>query len=556
MRQVTPLLLITACASISTSPSPSDVPAESPVTEAVGFHVPVDFRPECAYLKTLAAPPDDLTVGGFFGCLTDASRAQLDRAYQKKAARRAVPGAPADLDELVATFGEARFADAHLRDLAFGADARARFRLDVQEDGVAPAAAPDAKFGIQPTSCTGSCLSRTVDVVGASRVIALGPSQTGPTPTSGGRQLDQILPGSFPDHNQNTLANSELVASGCGPVSAVNLLEWWNIPVFHDGQELTSFDARTDYIADRMDTLDGINFTDDDDLFDFVETFPKQMYLNGHTSGYPGYHYMRSDSEAFKVMLSYLARGYPVIALYATSSESLHWAMVVGYENGYLHIANAPDLTLADFYAQWDSWQQLSWYATAASELFVDEDTFIAYTGWGPTTPEPGRFARRTSGAENPGYTSGGKTYAWRYCVGGNDDLGDAEATHVSDWPDEPDGSLPGYCMYEASGSPFTASASPAAGTVYGRKGSSITLAVKPQAGDGWASFIAANPGVECQFWGKTASSGSWRLLESGKCSSAGALSHAIIDDGTYSKVSFLVHSADFSLTTWTIKSR
>src|SRR5262249_29962399 len=253
--------------------------------------------------------------------------------------------------------------------------------------------------------------------------------------------------------------------------------EWWNIPVWNNGNHLTSFDDRTSYIAGRMDTLEGINYTDDDDLIDFMKSYPKQMYDNGHISGYPGWHYMRDDAGAFKVMLSYIAAGSPVMALYATGSTSLHWAMIAGYQDGKLLIANANDRTLADFYNQWDDWEALSWYASWAAEAVVDEDTFFAYTGWnGSGAPEPDRFAAR--GGSNPGYTASGTTYRFRYCVGASDEIGEqAEADPVSVWSDEPSGDLPGYCMY-ASGMPSFKLTPSGGGAASSKKGGTIDLTV------------------------------------------------------------------------------
>ncbi len=542
------LVLVVETAAVA-NPAPPNRPASS------GFEIPADLRPECAYLANLKAPPANLTVKGYFDCLTDESRQKLDRAYQHKAARRAVPGAPANLDDFIAIHGDAQLAGVSLRDLAFGSDSRERFRVDVAAEGVAPVAPiRDTRaidFGLDPTTCDQSCLSLPVSVVDATRVIGYGSATSGPSASGSGRLFDEVMPGLFPNHNQNDLANSELVASGCGPVSAVNLLEWWNIPIWHDRVQLTTFDQQTDFIADQVHTLDGINFTDDDDLFDFLETFPKTMYENGHTTGYPGWHTMRSDSYGWKVMMSYVARGYPVIALYATGSTSLHWAMVAGVQSGKVLIANAGDLPIADFYAQWDSWDALAWYASAAAELYVDEDTFIAYTGWGSSSDEPDHFARRTS-TSNPGYTYDGTTYRFRYCVGADDDIGDAEADHVPTWSSEPSGSAPGYCMFESGEPSFKMAPQPSGGAASSKRGASLKVSV----GDakGMDAFIAANPGVDCEFWGKESTG--WKLIKSDRCSEPTAREHTFTNDGKYSKVAFLVHSADLALTTWTISAK
>src|SRR5205823_6420297 len=81
--------------------------ATASADENVGFKIPVEFRPSCAYLAQLPRPPANLTVKDFFACLTDDSRGKLDHGYRKKVARRALAGAPASLDELVAVHGDA-----------------------------------------------------------------------------------------------------------------------------------------------------------------------------------------------------------------------------------------------------------------------------------------------------------------------------------------------------------------------------------------------------------------------------------------------------------------
>src|SRR6185436_2874597 len=128
----------------------------------------------------------------------------------------------------------------------------------------------------------------------------------------------------FPDFLQANLASSELRASGAGPVAAINLFEWWGIPIYNGATLLSTLDARASYLASRMDTLSGLNFTDDDELIDFLASYPAQLYQAGRIAGYPAYHHMRGDRSGWKVMMSYLSRGYPVLALYSSSSSSLH----------------------------------------------------------------------------------------------------------------------------------------------------------------------------------------------------------------------------------------
>jgi hypothetical protein len=546
------LMLLPACAA-GPDGAPDELQDPTTATQRVAaseasLRIPTAFRAECAALASLPAPPDDLTIGGFLGCLTDASRSSLAAAYARRAVRRAGAG-PADLDAFVAAYGTRRVSEGRLSDLAF-----ARAPRNVQLGGVEPrvaASASTASYGLDPTTCSSSCLSTWVNVVNGRRRIGYSPAWTGADPAPFGwfRLLDEVNPGTFPDHNQDNLSDPELQAAGCGPVSAVNLLEWWGIPVYKGSTQLTSFDDRAEYIAVKMNTLDGINFTDDEDLIDFVTQYPAQLYAAGRISGYPGWHYMIDEPEAWQVMLSYVARGYPVIVLYASGSISMHWAVITGYTGGKLRIANAGDRTLADFYAQWHDWQALSWYASWAADLYVDPDTFVAYTGWGSGgRPEPPRFAARTAG-----YSSGGDVYAFRYCAGAPDEIGlDAEDVPVSFWPDEPAPAPPGTCMFLTPSAGFTLKPSPSGGSATSASGATIALSVESTSA--LASFIAANPGVRCRFYGESTSG--WERLADRRCSDDGALRYTLTNTGSYSKIEFQVHSPELARTTWSIGMR
>ena len=79
-----------------------------------------------------------------------------------------------------------------------------------------------------------------------------------------------------------------------------------------------------------------------------------------------------------------------------------------------------------------------------------------------------------------------------------------------------------------------------------------MALSIKP--GSGFDAFVAANPGVRCEYWGYAKAG--WTQLASAKCSAASSLKQTFTNEGQYSKVAFLVHSADFSETTWTITTR
>jgi hypothetical protein len=295
-----------------------------------------------------------------------------------------------------------------------------------------------------------------------------------------------------------------------------------------------------------MDTLSGINFTDDDELIDFVAHYPKELYNAGRTTGYPGYHAMVDNPAAWKTMLSYVSRGYPVIVLYASGSTSMHWAVIAGYTGGNLRIANAPNLTLTRFYDEWHDWASLDWYASWAADLYVDPDTFIALTGWGNDgSPAPERFVARTFGSAPAGYQSGGNVYRFRYCAGG---LG-AETVNVAGWSD-PASFLPGYCLFTQPRAGFTLSPSPSGGTASSASGAKVTLAVA--ASSALSAFAAANPGARCDFRGHDGSA--WTTLASRACNSAGALSLKVTNNGKYKKVEFLVHASELARTTWTLK--
>lgn len=512
----------------------------------VSLRIPTEFKAttSCDALKNSKAPPADLTINQLFACFSDDSHEKLAAAYQKKAAR--MGRGPADLASFLSINGERPVAGTRLRDLAWGATTR----RDERGSGVEPPAGgrllsnSSGDWGLDPTTCGKSCLSVKLSVLGGQRVMGVSPawSGSGAGPTDGQRLLDEINPGNFPNYDQDALANPELQGSGCGPTAALNLFEWWNIPVYNGGTKLTSQNARTEYIADRMDTLQGINFTDDEELIDFVTQYPRELYNAGKISGYPGYHYMVDDAAGWKTMLSYVSRGYPVIVLYASGSTSMHWAVIAGYTNGKLRIANANNLTLSDFYAQWHDWAALDWYAAWATDLYVDRDTFVALTGWGNDgSPAPERFASRTSGSSPPGYQSGGNAYTFRYCPGG---LG-AEGLDVPGWSD-PSGN---YCLFTQPRAGFTLTPTPSGGAASSKSGATVTVGVT--ANSALSSFIAANPGARCEFRGYNGSD--WTTLVSRRCGSAGALSYSYTNIGRFSKVTFLVHASELARTSWNI---
>jgi hypothetical protein len=254
---------------------------------------------------------------------------------------------------------------------------------------------------------------------------------------------------------------------------------------------------------------------------------------------------MVDNPDGWKTMLSYVSRGYPVIVLYASGSTSLHWAVIGGYTDGKLRIANAPNLTLADFYDQWHTWAKLDWYADWAADLYVDPDTFVALTGWGNDgSPAPERFAARTLGAAPAGYMSGGNAYAFRYCAG----AWGAEINDVAGWSD-PAAYIPGYCLFTKPSPGFTLSPSPAGGSASSKQGK--TLSLTASATTALNNFVAANPGVRCEFRGYNGSS--WSTLTSRLCSAAGARTYNFTNNGQYKKVELIVHNSELARTVWNI---
>jgi hypothetical protein len=418
-------------------------------------------------------------------------------------------------------------------------------------------------LGASPATCGGSCLSSSVSVLGTSRTIAYLPAWSGGGRVPNGnawseqRFLDSVDFGVFPDRDQRNLANQELQGTGCGPVAGDHLLEWWNIPVFDGANRLFDWDARVNHLAERMETLDGANYTDDDELFDALIDYPREQFRAGHIRGYPGYHWDRNDPSALKAMLNYVAQGYPVIALYATGEESLHWAMIAGYERvngvGKVRIANATDLTLEDFYNQWDDWAALSWAADAAAGLAVDPNTFFAYTGWGNTAPA--RFLSRATGnGRLPSYgVVGGNLTKFRYCLPGNDEIGDESELVPYVFGDTTfDPQIQEYCFYKKSTPPVALGRLPNADVALAA-GASRIVQLDPT--PALRTLATDNPGVQCEFWVRHAT-GAWNRVQSRKCQADGALQYRFTNSGVNSdvrEIQFFIHTPDFLTTSWRV---
>src|SRR5262249_55173921 len=192
--------LVPACAS-GPDDGLEDVSDTTPAAQRVAtseatLRIPTAFaaRPDCAALEKMAQPPADLTIAGFIGCLSDASKSSLDAAYRRRVARVAT-GAPASLDAMVAAYGDRRIGEARLRGIVFN-----RVPQDVELDGVAPRVAMSASYGLDPATCTSSCLSAIINVVNGQRRIGYSPawSSAGAAPVGWTRLLDEVNPGSFP----------------------------------------------------------------------------------------------------------------------------------------------------------------------------------------------------------------------------------------------------------------------------------------------------------------------------------------------------------------------
>jgi len=329
---------------------------ESPdLDQAAGFRIPVDFQTGCEYLRALPEAPATLTMAQFLNCLTPESHAALSKGYTRRFGVN--PSNPATLADYSAQFGDRLVSEGRIGvELIHPADAEPNTGSGVAEPTLNLPEIPDLDFGVagaptyglDPATCSRSCMTYKVGVVGATRTIGYSPAwrSGGSNPNDSepksnanwwrdARWLDLVEYGKFSDLAQDDLSNADLRAAGCGPVSAVNMYEWWNMPIYNGATRLTTFNSRATYFANNMDTLSGIDFTDDGDLFSVMKGYPKKLYDAGRISGYPGYHYGTDDANEFKAILGYVARGFPVIALYSTGSESLHWALLTGY--GYLY---------------------------------------------------------------------------------------------------------------------------------------------------------------------------------------------------------------------------
>ncbi len=546
----------TAAPDVASSAPEAAVGASGQAAVPPGFRVPVDFKPECAYLGELKEPPADLTLERFYDCLTDDSFRALDRQYRRS--RKVDSGAPT-LEKYVARHGKTlarnkrheRATAARVQPGIDGdgrAEESARVQPGIDGDGGRSGssfASGGVSYGLNPlTGCgSASCVSTSVPVVGTSRTIGYRPAVTQGGTNPGlwpgdptwrfMRFVDGVDYGTYPDARQSLLSDPELVAAGCGPIAGINLLDWWNIPIIdRSNRVLTGRDERAAFMAQCMGTLDGTNFTDDENLWECLNSHVNDMYNRRLIPSRPGSYASYGNPAAFKRMMNEVALGHPAIALYSTGSTSMHWALVTGLKDGMVQLANANPMPLARFYDEWDDWATLGWAAQIGVELYVDQDTFYVLTGFG-TNPEPARYAPRASTTSLPAYASGTTRHSFRYCMRGPDEISaEAEGPRLASWPNEPNAST-GYCLFDSPRSWFDLQRSPLGGVA-------IDGALR--------TFITSNPGVRGQWWGKDGA-GSWSRLSDIllRDVAAGANIPAPSAGASITELQFLVHTADFA---------
>lgn len=517
--------------------------ASEPAAGPQGFRVPVDFRPECEYLRMLPEPPADLDLAQFYACLTDESFDALDGMYRTS---RKVDSRTPSLAAFAAAHGRTLVRD-RLRQRG---EAWSRFTpgtppTDVVDRGLAFRTV--TPFGLDPlTHCTsGSCLSASVSVVEATRTIGYRPAVTqgglnpGSTPGDTSwrtrRFPDGIDYGTHPSARQGSLADAELRAAGCGPIAGINLFDWWNIPIVDgSGRELTNLDERAAFMAGCMGTLDGMNFTDDEELFACLDGHMADMQRRGFMLTRPGSYVAMGDRAEFKRLMHEVSLGHPAIALYATGSDTMHWALVTGFVDDQVRFANGSPMSLARFYAEWDNWESLGWFADIFVGTAVDPDTFYVLTGFG-ANPQPARFAPRTSTTSLPAYASGTARHAFRYCLPDTDVLGsEAERPHLATWPAEPNATTgSGYCLFNSPQASFELQTS-----VHG--GIAIDTALR--------NFIIANPGALGHWWGFDAAGSATQFHDVRLHTfAASANIPTPVVGASITELQFIVHTRDFA---------
>ena len=156
----------------------------------------------------------------------------------------------------------------------------------------------------------------------------------------------------------------------CGPAAAQSILAWFNVPVrWSDGSVATTTYDIQNRLANLMETEDGADFTDPEDLdrvlrMDEFRGTRNYCYQKGGGTR-PQLHYM-------------LSRGTPVILLWATGDKA-HYVTVYGYDvqNDLYNLANAEDLHWETLRHRW-SFEAANDY----TEFFLDLWGVEPYSLW------------------------------------------------------------------------------------------------------------------------------------------------------------------------------
>lgn len=123
----------------------------------------------------------------------------------------------------------------------------------------------------------------------------------------------------------------------CGPAAGQSILAWYNVPVkWEDGNSATTTKDIQHRLANLMETTNGVDYTDPDDL--------DAVLRRDEFQGLKGYCYQKGDGT--RQQLHYmLSRGAPVILLW-TTGDTAHYVTVYGYDvtNDLYDLANAGQL--------------------------------------------------------------------------------------------------------------------------------------------------------------------------------------------------------------------
>ena len=123
----------------------------------------------------------------------------------------------------------------------------------------------------------------------------------------------------------------------CGPAAGQSVLAWYNVPVkWANGSLATTTMDIQHRLANLMETEDGIDYTDPDDL--------DAVLRRSEFQGTKGYCYQKGDGTR-EQLHNMLSRGTPVILLWTTGSVA-HYVTVYGYDvkNDLYDLANSDKL--------------------------------------------------------------------------------------------------------------------------------------------------------------------------------------------------------------------